>query len=373
MRRSAVALLALLGTVQSLESEVQSRGPARESKSAPCLILHDWFGKSPVATPSYVRDNLEFLESQPFDGLALYLRTPDLSLNVTTSVMSLDAVPYEKIAAVLKPLERVKFKNLVHNFAAVLTLKTPDLFEDWSVIVGNFGALARAAREAGLKGVYFDNENYETRWADYPRGVAQPRKTLAEYQVQARLRGKQIMQAMTAAYPEITVLTLHGPYVSEPKAPSPLFPSWALANRLLGPFFAGFVEGAGPKARCVDGGELYHLRTEEEFRQSYEWRKTGLVSDRVDCAYVPATLRPAWAGRVEIAFGLYDRPFGGREMTPEILKAAVTHSLRRTDRYVWLYVEGPTLLKPPDRGGADAEWVRAIRQGREEALRKPAR
>jgi hypothetical protein len=366
LRAAAVVFLAALAVSPAVRGEMGR-------SASPRLILHDWHGKSPASTPSFVRDHLEFLETQPFDGLALYLRSPDLSLNVTTSVMSREPLAYEKIAEVLKPVAGLPFKTLGHNFAAVLTLRTPDLFDDWSVVLQNFGFLARASREAGLKGIYFDNENYEVRWADYPTGVAHPRKTLAEYQAQARLRGKQVMRALTAAHPDITVLTLHGPYISEPKAPSPLFPSWHLSNRLLGPFFAGFVEGAGDGATVVDGGELYHLRTADEFRRSHDWRKNALASDQVDCAYLPKAVRARWADRVEIAFGLYDRPFGGREMDPAILKRILAHALRQADRYVWLYVEGPTFLRPPAEGGADADWVGAVRQGREEVLRKSSR
>jgi hypothetical protein len=361
-------LLAVLGVLLA-----GSAAHSADPKPAPCLLLHDWFGSSPVATPAYVRDHLEFLESQPFDGIALYLRTPDLSLNVTLSVLSNTPLRYEKIAELLKPVARLPFKTLRHNFAAVLSQNPPDLFDDWSVVIQNFGLLARAAREAGLKGIYFDNENYGVKWGDYPAGVAYPGKSLAEYQAQARLRGKQVLQAMTAAFPDITVLTLHGPYVSEPKAPSPLFPSWQLSNRLLGPFFTGFVEGAGPKARLVDGGELYHLRKAEEFRQSYEWRKRTIASDRVDCAFLPAALRPQWPARVDVAFGVYDRPFGGIRMDAADLKSSLTQALLHADRYAWLYVEGPTLLAPPDRGGAPGERVDAIRQARSEALRLASR
>ena len=366
LRSAAVAFLAALSLSPA------ARGEAGRD-AAPRLILHDWYGKSPASTPSFVKEHLAFLETQPFDGLALYLRSPDLSLNVTTSVMSREPLAVEKIAEVLKPVAGLPFKTLAHNFAAVLTLKTPDLFDDWSVVLQNFGFLARASREAGLKGIYFDNENYEVRWADYPTGVAHPRKTLAEYQAQARLRGKQVMRALTAAHPDITVLTLHGPYISEPKAPSPLFPSWHLSNRLLGPFFAGFVEGAGARARIIDGGELYHLRTAEEFRRSYDWRKTALASDDVDCAYLPREIRARWAEQVEVSFGLYDRPFGGQEMDPAILERTVTRALKQTDGTVWLYVEGPTFLLPPSKGGADADWVAAVRRGREEALRRASR
>jgi len=247
------------------------------------------------------------------------------------------------------------------------------VFDNWTTVVQNFACLARAAREAGLKGVYFDNENYVAKWADYPKGVAYPRKSLEEYQTQARLRGKQVMQAMAAVFPDITVLTLHGPYVSEPKAPSPLFPSWHLSNRLLGPFFAGFVEGAGSRGRCVDGGELYHLRKPEDFRQSYEWRKKTIASERVNSAYLPAPVRALWQGRVDVAFGIMDQPFAGVAMDAPTLKTSLTHALRQTDRYVWLYIEGPTMLAPPSRGGASPEWVAAVRQARTEAARPQAK
>jgi hypothetical protein len=357
-------------TLLFLTAETEQTVGLVPAKAEPLLILHDWFGKSPASTPTYVRDNLKFLESQPFDGLAIYLRTPDLSLNVTTSVVSSRELTHEAIAGVLRPIAGLPFKNLKHNFAAVVALRPPDLFEDWAVVARNFGFLARAAREAGLKGVYFDNEMYGAKWANYPAGVASPTKSLVEYQTQARLRGKQVMEAMTAAFPDIVVLTLHGPYVSEPKAPSPLFPSWHASNRLLGPFFAGFVEGAGDRAVCVDGGELYHLRKEEDFRRSYEWRRNALASDKVDCAYLPPAVRGKWAARVEIGFGVYDRPFGGLPMDPPTLRSVITQALRRTDRYVWLYIEGRTLLAPPEKGGAEADWVRAVRDGRDEGRRR---
>jgi hypothetical protein len=364
-------LLVALGAL--LAASAAGEGRPAPARPAPCLILHDWFGQSPAATPSYVREHLAFLESQPFDGLALYLRTPDLSLNVTLSVMSDTRLSAETIAKVLAPVAHLSSKTLRHNFAAVMSQSPPDLFDDWSGVIQNFGFLARASRDAGLEGIYFDNENYGVRWADYPSGVAYPRKTLAEYQAQARLRGRQVQEAMTAVFPDITVLTLHGPYVSEPKAPSPLFPSWQLSNRLLGPFFAGCVEGAGPKTRSIDGGELYHLRTPEEFRQSYEWRKKTIASDRVDCAFLPPALRAQWSARVDVAFGVYDRPFGGQGMDAAALQSSLTQALVHADGYAWLYVEGPTLLAPAARGGAPAEWVDAVRQARSDALRLAAR
>jgi hypothetical protein len=32
---------------------------------------------------------------------------------------------------------------------------------------------------------------------------------------------------------------------------------------------------------------------------------------------------------------------------------------------VWLYIEGPTFLKPPDQGGAPEAWIDAVRRAKE--------
>jgi len=335
-----------------------------------CLLLHDWGGKSPAATPSFIRDNRAFLDSLPFDGIAVYVRNPDGSDNVTTTAMTNQRLSYVAITKVLAPLKGMQFATVTQNFAAVFSGRPPDFFNDWTIIVQNFSDLARASREAGLKGIYFDNENHLANWAHYPDGVEHPSKTLREYQEQARHRGKQTMEAMVAQFPDIIVISLHGPYLSEPKAPPPLFPQWQTTNQLMGPFFCGFVEGAGKRATCVDGGKLYNLRAPKEFQESYDWRKSAIASDRVNSAFIPNLLRPLWSMKVSVGFGIYDQPYERFDMLPDILRSTIANAIRQTDRYVWLHVDGLTFLRPSRSGGASDAWVDAVRQGRSDALRK---
>jgi|SRR5882672_6512323 len=331
------------------------------------LILHDWYGTSPCPTPTFLRANKSFLETLPFDGIAVYMRTPDGADNITLDAMTNKRLDFPTISRVLTPIRGLQIPNLTQNFAAVLSGRPPDFFNDWTTIISNFADLARAAREAGLKGIYFDNENYFAKWAHYPDGVEFPNVSLKDYQTQARLRGRQMMEAMVAQFPDIVFVTLHGPYLSEPKAPAPLFPRWHTTNQLIGPFFCGFVEGAGKKATVVDGGKLFHLRSPKEFQDSYAFRKAAIAADKVDCAFMPAALRAAWPGRVSVGFGLYDKPCGEADMIPEILKPTVTQALRTSDRYAWLCIERFSFLKPSKSGGAGDAWVNAVRQGRAEA------
>jgi len=354
-----------MGILGPAEGFQEPHGTVRPSY----LILHDVFGKSPAASPAYIRQNLEHLESLPIEGLAVYVRSADQSLNVTMNVAKNEVLGVERIAKVLAPLKGLPLRRLSQNFAVVIPRRPPDFFADWSGVVTNFADLARAARDVGLKGIFFDNENYEAPWANYPDGTAHREKSLREYQDQARLRGKEIMQAMVKEFPEIVVISLHGPYSSEPRAAEPLFPGWHKANELLGPFFTGFVEGSGKQSLCVDGGELYYLRTDEEFQKSYLWRKRTIASDSFNCSFIPPAVRAMWQARVSVAFGMSTVAFRGKEMSPAILRTTVAHALVHTDRYVWVFPENVTFLKPAKDGGADEAWVQALRGAREDSDR----
>ncbi len=168
-------------------------------------------------------------------------------------------------------------------------------------------------------------------------------------------------------WPNIAVITLHGPYVSEPRSPAPFFNGGVAAfNELLGPLFVGMVEGQGSSASVVDGGELYTPRSAADFANAYQWQKFRLASDATDCAFIPPALRPMWPSRVSVSTGLYDTPYLGHAMTPAIMRPTVTNALRQMDRYVWLYTESVTFLVAP--GGvaaASVEWIDAVRTGRD--------
>jgi hypothetical protein len=170
--------------------------PATPQKS---LIYAGWYG-STTPTPSYIQSNFAFLESQPFNGIIVYLRNASMSVNASIGVMTNTPMSYAAISSVLDPIRNLPFEHLVDNFGFVIGNDPPDFFDDWSVPIQNFANLARALKEAGLKGFVFDNEQYFAPWADYPTGVSNPLTPLASYESQARLRGRQVMEAMVAEF-----------------------------------------------------------------------------------------------------------------------------------------------------------------------------
>jgi hypothetical protein len=334
--------------------------PVNTTRGERSLILFDIHNQVP--TPAYLLENKAFLETIPFDGICVYFAA-------ASDVMTNIPISYSSFYNALQPLQGQNFSNLKNNFVFVFGNRPADLFDDWSVAIQNFANLSKALKAVGLKGIFFDNEAYppDTKsWgANYPDDVAYASTySLQEYRTQARLRGKQMMQAMTSEFPEIEVITAHGPYLSEPSAPSPQFPGWQTANELIEPLFVGFMEGLNTTAKNIDGGELYTLRTANDFQKTYDWRKTTIASNSVNSSSIPAEDRLVWEQNANISYGIYDVPFGGAAMNPSIMQTTVTNSLNRCDQYVWFFAEQISFLLPASSGGASASWVNAVINGR---------
>jgi hypothetical protein len=312
-------------------------------------------------TQSILR-HIAYLESLPFDGMVV-----DIPGGMQT--MAGQPLEYELyFAGFLRPL-RTGFRTLKHNFVRVQNNDPGDLFDDaaWTVTVENWRKLARATREAGFVGIFFDNEEYWNPWLNYPEDYDRPARSLGQYRTQAQLRGRQVMEAIVAEFPDIRIVFAHGPYLSEPKTPQWLTRRTvndASHYELLGPFFVGFVEGAGERAGVIDGGELYRYRTPADFARSYSWRKYAIASAEVNSRFIPPALRPLWPDRVGISFGVFNRswPDPVRDtMNPSILRATLASAMRTADEYVWFYAERDEWLLPP---GVSSEWTDAVRDAR---------
>ncbi len=344
----------------------QRKGAARTFHG---LILH---GHSPVVPdPEFVASNKDYLDTLPFDGTTVYVRQRG-GTNVSFNVMENTPMSYSQIEAVLRPLSGLRFKSLTKNFAIAFSNRCADFFDDWSTCIDNMANFAKASKDAGFTGIFFDNESYKTSWPNYPNDVAYAATySLVQYQQQARLRGQQMMEAMVREWPDMVIIHAHGPYVSEPDSPSPPFRKLQSYNELLGPFFVGMVEGAGSPAQVVDGGELYALRAETEFTTAYNWRKYGIASHETNSSFIPEDLRGAWHERARLAYAVYSQSFRGRSMNPSVMRPTLKHALRSSDGWTWFYQTPLTFYRSPETGGASRAWHDAVWGARVDAYLPP--
>ncbi len=355
-----VAFVVLL-TVSSFGGVGPSWGS--DFRDEPRILLHQWGPER--ARPKLILDNLDRLERElvGIDGFFLFLDESSFG------VMSEKRLSAETIRTELKPLAEFKETRLRHNLALVFNDRPADLFDDWTVPLANWETFATVCREAGLAGIAFDNEEYAGEWADYPQTCRYRDKSLNEYRDQARKRGAEVMKAVRRGFPNAVVVTLHGPTLSADMGP-PIVYRRPNENELWGPFFAGMLQERGEALVC-DGGELYGLRTRDEFRGAYHWRKWGIASTQADTPFIPASLRREWPA-VSLSWGVYDAMDGetGRPMDAATSASTLAEAFSTCDHFVWMYYEEQNLLT-----GDAAAWKTAIAQGRKrgQARRTEAR
>jgi hypothetical protein len=154
----------------------------------------------------------------------------------------------------LEPLKS-RFTKLRRNFVLAVVRKAADPFDSWEAVIANWQALARAAREAGLEGILFDNEPYFERLWQWPEDVDRDRP-LKAYQLAYRQRGRELMTAIRTEWPDVRLLVLHGPYLSEPRTPRSVTLQQAdpAASDLSGHFFVGLLQGTDRPGQLIDGG-----------------------------------------------------------------------------------------------------------------------
>ena len=309
------------------------------AQDGPKLLVHQQ-PDFPLTYPVHLAEHLDHVEALPFDGITV---TVFASWQLMKPGWTFTA---EEIAESLSAIDG-QFEALDYNFLLVTINDPGDVFDDaaWAPVLANWNALAEAARDAGFAGLFFDVEEYGTPWLNYPEDYDGPSQDLDAYREQTRLRGRQMMEAVAAAWPDAQVLFTFGPWLSEPDTPDYvrlLQVAGADEYELLGPLFVGFLEGAGPGNLVIDGGECYQYRSEEDFQLAYDWRETGIASDETDSAFIPAALRPDWGDRVSNGFGVYNidwKADDGYPMNPAVMETTLRNALARADDVVWYYNE----------------------------------
>ncbi|MEL6797973.1 MAG: hypothetical protein AAFO89_14280, partial [Planctomycetota bacterium] len=309
--------------------------------------------------------NADRLGSLPFDGITVNM--PASWFAMTTDRWTY-ADSYDNWIAPIEPLLNDPANGLTDNYLVLQTDRPADFLEDWSVAVANVRDLAAIARDAGFVGIYFDNEEYQTPIWDWPSAVDTPSAGWAAYEAAARAKGRLIGEAMSDEFPDIRVIVLHGPYIADDSVPNSIRRNqFGVGSfELYGPFYAGMLEGLGDRATLIDGGEVYALRTEAEFRGHALWRRWGMSSDAHDVSFLNAADRHRHRTQTEISFGVYPLEFPvGSTMSPAILRTTLEAALRQSDSVAWFYSEEG--MSPWEPTQFTAAWMDALIAAREAA------
>ena len=307
--------------------------------------------------------NLSVVANSPFDGIVINMPA------TYTAMLNTQTLDYNNVYGYwLQPLVGTMPK-LRNSYINVNLRDSGDPFNDWTTTLANWSIVAQAGRAAGMRGIYFDNEAYvEPNALTFPGGVTNPGLGLAAYQERFRQRGADIMNAIQSVWNNVEVVSLHGPYVSEPSTPQSvrLDQVGASSDDMRGFLFAGMLGAKNPNAIVTDGGEVYQYRTAQDFANSVAWRRNAMPQIPGG-SVVPASLRDTWASAISLSFGLFDqewRPNGAYPMTPSILEEALFQAMMHSDRPVWLYAEANDYLVP---GGVAPVWVDAIARAKDRA------
>ena len=108
----------------------------------------------------------------------------------------------------LEDLKATKFSTFTDNFLRVnVTPGDVDWFDDagFKSVMENIRKDARFAKQAGVKGILFDTEAYNTPLWSYARTKHAATRSWDDYAAACRSRGKDFINAVQSEYPDCTI------------------------------------------------------------------------------------------------------------------------------------------------------------------------
>jgi len=331
----------------------------------------------------WIREHLAEMEARPFDGIALCAvgRRDDGKPQPLLAAFSRDPWKYEWFAGAEADLKACSFKRFTDNFLLVgANPGDVDWFDDdgWRAIVEHWRIAARLAKAGGLKGLCFDPEPYTPPHAafTYSAQAERQRRTFGEYAAKVRQRGREVMKAVAAEYPDITILSffLNGICGSATRHadPRPLLAGQGYG--LLPALVDGWLDAAPPAVTMVDGHESAYLyNNDAAFLEA-----ANLIRGACQELVSPEN-RAKYRAQVQTSFGIYLDAYvnpptsqwyidgkGGPRV--ERLRANVTAAVRAADEYVWVYGEKCRWWPTPNKSVTEKSWPEAL-PGCEDALR----
>jgi hypothetical protein len=323
---------------------------------------------------AFLRRHHAQLANSPFDGCVFHVvsrNSRGANDNFTWLAWGRRRFQRTEIQTALDDLRSLPGTRFRHHFLRFnVTPADLDWFDDHSAIVENARLAAGLARTGGCAGILLDTEQYEGKLFDFRQTSKNTERSWAEYAVQARTRGREVMNALQEGYPSLTVFLTFGYSLLWKQSESGKKPLADCPYGLLVPFLDGMIEAARDKTKLVDGHELsYGYREASAFIAGHEAiakQSLRLAGDqeryrRVLSAGFGLWLDYDWRKRGWNRTGL-DRNY----FSPGRLEASLRAAIEQSDEYVWIYTEKPRWWS--EKGGAVdlpeayVDTVRRVRQ-----------
>jgi hypothetical protein len=361
------AILALCTTllyVGCVSTQVNTQAQKLPKK----LIEYGW----DVPTPVFVKQNIQKMEKQPFDGIVIKLKGGK-------KVFLHQPYDPQEFNQDLQSLKSTKFTKFTDNFVLMwaTTDEGWDWFgdRDWEASEQNIRLFARIARSAGFVGIAFDPEPYGVNPWIYTKLPGVKDKSFAEYWQQVRKRGAQFMQALQEEMPGIKVLSLFQlsyleDFLDEPNLQKRMRQLSSANYGLLPAFLNGMLDVAQANTTIIDGNEhSYYYTKPESFVESSKLIKEKLLT------FVEPENRSKYALQVQLGQALYiDQLFAMRPPIESLLSYHLTpqerakwlehntyYALTTSDEYVWCYSENMNWWENNIPSGV-AESIRTARE-----------
>lgn len=220
------------------------------------LIEYGW----DLPDTAYPREHIVEMERNAFDGVVFKMNPRGFpGREFGWRAFGRERFDYEHMRPNIEDLKATNFRRFTDNFVQLTVFPGQvDWFDPaWGDIIHNCGLLARAAKEAGCKGIMFDPEAYGQMIWQYNQYKPELKQahTIEQYAHKIRIRGRQFMDAINKEYPDITLLCLYGPSTGTSL--------WADQKPedthfgLLRHFYQGMLDVATPGTTIVDGWEWW--------------------------------------------------------------------------------------------------------------------
>ena len=252
----------------------------------------------------------------------------------------------EQLRHSLDDLKATQFRRFTRNFLRFNTVPGDvDWFDDYSAIIANAKLAAGFAREGKCAGILFDIEQYKHPLFEYSKQRDRDAKSWDLYAAQARLRGRQVMEAFEDGFPGVTVFLTYGYTLPLKQTGGDPRKLPHVTYGLLAPFLDGMVDGARGRTRIVDGYELsYSFKDTRRFATARESMRQAVLATVAD----PKRYREVFA----VGFGIWldddwrKRGWNVQDVqknfyTPAAFEQTVRAALAASDEYVWIYSETP--------------------------------